>query len=233
MFCEGFERSQKRTGTVGQAHGDGHFARLGVRRFGRAGRTQQDKAGEIFGVVLNTGEENDAAVMRCGAEAGDGRATFIGVGNSFAHASGGVLRGDTLELRMCGEKTLALGKSHGMGSDGAEIAERRAGAADEMMPDREDRFGGDGESAFEKEVVDADDGSGERVFDRSQESVREAIADGAKCGIESEAWNCGDSLAKKLDCGFFAEGAGFTLKRNAHFMDDSTAQHGQGVLRAQ
>lgn len=194
---------------------------------------QQDKAGEIFGVVLNAGHENAAAVMSCGAASGDGRAAFISVGNGFTHASCRILRGDTLEFRMSGEEMLALGKSHGMGCDGAEIAERRAWAADEMMLDREDSLGGDGESAVEEEVVDADNGSGESVFDGSQESVREAFADGTKCGIKCGARNCGDLLAEKLDCSFFAESAGFTLKRNAHFMHDSTAQHGQGVLRAE
>jgi len=103
-----------------------------------------------------------------------------------------------------------------MGSDGADGIERRAGAADQVMLDRENRFGGNGEGAFEEEIVNADDRAGERIFDRSQKSVGETVADGAKGGVERGARDCGDLLAEELDGGFFAEGAGLTLKGDAH-----------------
>ena len=58
-----------------------------------------------------------------------------------------------------------------MRGDGADRIERGAGAADEVVFDRQNGFRDDGEGAFEEEIVDADDGSGERVFYRGQESV--------------------------------------------------------------
>ena len=69
-----------------------------------------------------------------------------------------------------------------------------------------------GEIAFEKHVVDANDGAGERVFHGSKENVRCAIRDGGEGGIESWARNSRDGIAEKLDGGGFAEGAGFALE---------------------
>ena len=63
------------------------------------------------------------------------------------------------------EEAFALRQGHGMTCDGANIVECGTGAADEVMLDGEDGFGGDGEGTFEEEVVDADDGACEGVFD--------------------------------------------------------------------
>ena len=76
----------------------------------------------------------------------------------------------------------------------------------------ENGFRDHGEIAFEKQVIDADDGTGERVFHWSEENVRCAIRDGGEGGIESGARNSRDGIAEKLDGGSFAEGAGFALK---------------------
>lgn len=86
-----------------------------------------------------------------------------------------------------------------------------------MVLDGEDGLGGDGEGAFEEEIVDTDDRAGERVFDRGEESVRKAFADGAEGGVKGGAWDCDDCFAEELDGGFFAEGAGLALKGNAQF----------------
>lgn len=96
------------------------------------------------------------------------------------------------------------------------------------MLDGENGFGGDREGTLEEEVVDADDGAREGVLDGGEESVGKTVANGAEGGVERGARNGGDAFAEKLDGGFFAEGAGFTLKGNAHFMDDSIAGRGHG-----
>ena len=129
------------------------------------------------------------------------------------------------------EEAFALSQRHGMTRDRADGIERGAGAADEVMLDGEDGFGSDGERAFEEKIVDADDGAGESVFDRGEESVGQAVADGAEGGVEGGAGDGGDSLAEELDSGFFAEGAGLALESYAHFKDDSTPQHGHRVRR--
>lgn len=69
------------------------------------------------------------------------------------------------------EEFFALGERDGMRRNGAKVSERRSGASDELMFDVENRFGDHGEIAFEEQVVDADDGAGERVFDWSEQSV--------------------------------------------------------------
>ena len=79
----------------------------------------------------------------------------------------------------------------------------------------ENGFGDHGEIAFEKQVVDANDGTGERVFHWSEENVRCAIRDGGEGGIEGRARNSRDGIAEKLDGGGFAEGAGFALESDA------------------
>src|SRR5580698_3074894 len=105
-----------------------------------------------------------------------------------------------------------------MRGDRADRIERRAVAADEVMLDRQDGFGGDSQGAFEEEIIDADDWAGESVFDWGQESVREAVADGAEGGVEGGSRDRGDSFAEKLDGGFFAEGAGLALEGHAHLL---------------
>jgi hypothetical protein len=84
------------------------------------------------------------------------------------------------------------------------------------MLDGKDGFGGDGEGAFKEEIVDADDRAGEGVLNGSQESVGEAIGDGAEGGVEGRARDRGDGFAEELDGGLFAEGAGFALEGDAN-----------------
>src|SRR5882724_2845349 len=151
-----------------------------------------------------------------GAATGNRCAGFIAASESFPDTSGGVFRGHALELRMGREETLALRQSHGMRGHGAEALERRAGAADEMVLDGQDGFRDDGELAFEQEIVNAHDRSGEGIFDGREQRVSEVILDGAESGIERCTWNSGDAFAKKLDGGGLAEGAGFALKGHAH-----------------
>ena len=76
----------------------------------------------------------------------------------------------------------------------------------------ENGFGDHGEIALEEQVIDADDGTGKRVFHWSEENVRSAIRDGGEGGIEGGARNSRDGIAEKLDGGGFAEGAGFALE---------------------
>ena len=116
---------------------------------------------------------------------------------------------------MCDEEAFALREGHGMRGDGANVDECGAGAGDEVMLDGEDGFGGDGEGAFEEEIVDADDWACEGVFYGGEESVGEAVADGAEGSVEGGARDGGDGFAEKLDGGFFAEGARLALKGDA------------------
>ena len=108
VFCERIERSKERARTVGQAHGDGHFARIGQRRLRFACWAEEDKAGEVLGVVLDGGGQDDAAVVFGGAAAGDGCGSFVTAGEDFANAAGSVFGGDALEAGMGDEETFAL-----------------------------------------------------------------------------------------------------------------------------
>ena len=233
VFGKGFEGGEESTGAVCEAHGDGHFACVGSRLWGFGGGAEEHEAGEILGVVLDVGSEDDAGVVFSGAAARYGCAGFVAASQGFADAAGGVFGGDSLQVRMGDEEAFALSESHGMTRDGADRIERGAGAADEVMLDGEDGFGSDVEGAFEEKIVDADNWAGEGVFYGGEESVGQAVADGAEGGIEGGAGNGGDSLAEELDSGFFAEGAGLALESYAHFKDDSTPQHEHRVRRFQ
>jgi hypothetical protein len=112
-----------------------------------------------------------------------------------------------------------------MTRDRTNRVKRRAGATDQVVFDWKDGFGGDGEGAFEEEIVDADDRASERVFDWGKESVGEPVADGTEGSVEGGARDRGDGLAEELDSGFFAEGTGLALESYAHFKDDSTPRH--------
>lgn len=83
------------------------------------------------------------------------------------------------------------------------------------MFDLEDGFRDHGEIAFKKEVVDADDGACESVFDRCEESVGGALRNCGEGRIECGARNRGNGFTEKPDGGSFAEGTGFSLEGDA------------------
>ena len=82
--------------------------RVGSRGWEFAGGAKQEKTGEIFGIVLDAGSKDEAAVVFGGAAGGDARAGFVTESDGFAHASGGVFGGNALEVRMHDEKSFAL-----------------------------------------------------------------------------------------------------------------------------
>jgi len=82
----------------------------------------------------------------------------------------------------------------------------------ELMFDLENSFRDHGKIAFEQQVIDADDGAGERVFHGSEENVCDTFRNCGEGGIECGARNRGDGFTEKPDGGCFAEGAGFSLK---------------------
>jgi len=214
--AERFERGEQCAGAVGEAQGDGHFVRVRSGQRGFGGGTQQDKASEILGVILDVVGENDAAVVFGGAAACDGGGCFITTGEDFADAAGGVFCGNAFEMRMGDEKTFALGESHGMRGNGTDGLESGAGAGDEAMLDGKNGFRNDREMAGEEQIVDADDGARQGIFDGGEESVGGAFLDGTKGGIKRRAGDRSDCRAKELEGGFFAEGAGLALEGDAH-----------------
>lgn len=204
-----------------ELHGDGHFAGVGggCDCGGVGFAAEEDEAREIFGVVLDFFGEDDAAIVVGGATAGDCGGDFVTAAENFADAAGGVFGGDALEERVLREEALALRECHGMRRDGFDLVERCARDGDEIELDGENCLGGDGElrfPIFEHEVVDADDGAGERIFDGDEKRVGGIFRDGAEDGVERGAWDGGDFGAEELDGGGFAECAGLALEGDAH-----------------
>ncbi len=68
----------------------------------------------------------------------------------------------------------------------------------------ENGFRDHGEIAFDEQVVDADDGAGERVFDGGEKRVGGAFGDGGEGGVERGARDSGDGFAEKLNGGGFS-----------------------------
>jgi hypothetical protein len=215
---ERLERGEESAGAMRELHGDGHFAGVGggSERGGVGLATQEDEAREIFGVVLDFFGEDDAAVVVGGATAGDCGRNCVAARENFADAAGGVFGGDALKVAVLLEEMLALGESHGVRRNGCDLVERCTGDRDEVELDGENRLGGDRELIFEHEVVHADDRAGERIFDGDEERIGGIFRDGAENGVECGARDGGDFGAEELDRGGFAEGAGFTLKGDAH-----------------
>ena len=217
VFGERFKSGEERSGPVGEAQGEGDFACL--RREPRRSlviRDQENKASEVFRVVLDARGKNHAVVMLGGAPASNGRAGVVSAGEHFANAAGRIFRGNALQLRMSGEEAFALRKSHGMRGHGSNARERGTGDTDEMVLDEKDGFRDDGEPALQQEVVDAHDGAGEGVFHGSKQGVGGAFADSLEGGIKRDAGHGGDGAAEQLNRGSFAEGSGLTLKGDAH-----------------
>src|SRR5215470_9308715 len=77
-------------------------------------RHEKDEAREVFGVVLDAFRKNGGPIVFSGAASSDGGARFVPAGKGFADASGGVLGGNSLPVRMGGKKTLALCQRHWM-----------------------------------------------------------------------------------------------------------------------
>src|SRR5437762_11516402 len=101
VFGKGFERSEQRTGTMGESHGKGSFAGFaGEPRSRFFFRHEKNKTREVFGVVLNAFGENHAMIMFSGAARGDGGARVVSCGNSFADAPGRVLGWHSLPFGM-------------------------------------------------------------------------------------------------------------------------------------
>jgi len=227
MFGERLERGEERARAVGKAHGDGHFVSAGCGRvvFGRG--AEQEKAREVFGIVLDIGGQDDSGIVLGGTASGDGGGGFVAASEDFADAAGRVLGRDTLEMRVGDKKSLALGEGHRVAGDRAEPSEGGARAADEMVLDGEDGLRGDGEGAFEKEIVDADNRAGESIFDRGEERVGGAFVDGTESGVKRGTRDGGDGFAEKLDGSGFAEGAGFALESDTHLVgvDGAHAPH--------
>ena len=94
----------------------------------------------------------------------------------------------------------------------AKIVQRSARAADELMLDVQNGFRDHRQITFEKQIVNADDGAGERVFDGGEKSVRCAFGDSREGRIKRRAGEGGNGFAQELNRGGFAESAGFALE---------------------
>ena len=83
------------------------------------------------------------------------------------------------------------------------------------MLDVQDRFRDHCKIAFEKQVVNTNDGTRERVFDWREESIGVAIGNCREGGIESGARNGGDRFAEELNSSSFTERTAFALECDA------------------
>src|SRR5579859_3996594 len=109
-----------------------------------------------------------------------------------------------------GEKEMfTLSEGDRVRRDGAQIGERRSGTADELMLNVQNCFCDHGKIAFKEQVINADDGASERIFDGREESVGAAIGNCSESRIERSTGNRGDGVAKKLNGRSFAESATF------------------------
>lgn len=172
VFRERVKECEKGSGAMSEPHGQGHFVSIERVEFGCSrGGDQKNEASEIFGIVLDILGDDEATVMLRGTGSGDGGERFVTKGESLADAAGGVLRGNALEMGTGGEEVLTLSESHGVRGHGADVLKRRAGTADEVMFDGQNRFRNDGQLAFEQQVINSYDGTRKGVFHGDEKRV--------------------------------------------------------------
>ena len=200
-----------------ETHGHRNLARIGRNPCcSFAFRKQEHEAGEILGIVLDALDKNHAVIMFGGAPSSDGGAGFVRARKRFAHAAGGVFGGNTLPLRMSGEKTLALRQSHGMRSDRLNIRERRAGNRDELHFNRQNCLRDNRKPAFLQEIEHAHDRACQGILHRRKEGVSGTFGDSREGRLKCCPRHGRDRIPEKLDSGGFAECAGLALKSYAH-----------------
>src|SRR4029077_4415549 len=120
-----------------EAHGNRHFARFRCRSACWLFRElQQYKARKVFGVVLNSLGNDLAAIASGGAFSGNRAVSLVSARQGLAHASGGILGWDSLDVRMLAEEALALRQGHGVRRNGANVAEGSARAGNQVHLDR-------------------------------------------------------------------------------------------------
>ena len=81
-----------------------------------------------------------------------------------------------------------------------------------MVLDGKNCFRNNIQVAFEQEVVNADDGPSQGIFDRCEEGVGCAFGDGPEGGIKRCTWNGDDVFAQELNRGGFAESTVLALE---------------------
>src|SRR5260370_24609148 len=116
-----------------EAHGNRHFAGfLSVSACCLSHGLQQYKAREVFSVVLNFLGNDLAAIANRSAFAGNRGMSFVTARDSLAHASGGIFRGQPLDVRMLAEEAFALRQRSGMRRNGTEVSHRTACAGNQV-----------------------------------------------------------------------------------------------------
>src|SRR6266478_5638819 len=137
-----------------EAHGNRHFAGfLSVSACCLSHGLQQYKAREVFCVVLSSLGNDLAAIANRSAFAGNRGMSFVTARDSLAHASGGIFRGQPLDVRMLAEEAFALRQRHGMRRNGTDVAERGAWAGNQVHLDGQNRLRTDGKLTVQKQIV--------------------------------------------------------------------------------
>lgn len=110
---EGFESGEKGAGLVSEAKSNGHFVGNGRNELrGKCFGDEQDKASEVFRIVVNVFGQDFSTVNFGGTAGGDSGKGFVSAGDDFADAAGGVFCGDTFQIGVRKEEFLALSEGY-------------------------------------------------------------------------------------------------------------------------
>src|ERR1700728_3677768 len=122
------------------------------------------------------------------------------------------------------EELLALREGDRMRFNDGELVKGRSRDGDQVVHDRYHHFRQYIQIAFHQQIEGSVDRTRETIFDRREQIVGHAVANGAESGLKSRAPYELDILAQELHGSLFTEGAAFALKcdarvfRNLHFL---------------
>src|ERR1039458_2558752 len=176
------------------------------------GSAQQEEAGKILPVAFDGAAQNVGAVGFGGDGTGDPR----GVGQPFfgdhLYTAGGIVKRNSLDLRVSGKEIQTLVQCHGMGENALDLGEFDAFGGDQVVDDAHVGFGYDGQFEVHQVVVVLMDAPGEGIFDGHDRARSAAVLDAPEDVFKTGTGEHFGAWAAELAGGLLAEGAPLPLE---------------------
>src|ERR1019366_4177289 len=187
----------------------GGAERMAARVIGSA---QQEEAGKILPVAFDGTAQNVGAVDLGGDGTGDPRSVGQPFRGDHLYTAGGIVKRNSLDLRVSGKEIQTLVQRHGMGESAFDLGELDALGGDQVVDDAHAGFGHDGQFEVHQVVVVLMDAAGESVFDGHDCARGGGVLDGAEDVFKTGTGEHFGAWAAELAGGLLAEGAPLPLK---------------------
>ena len=166
-------------------------------------------------MILEAVLDHDQSVALRGPGPGDGRDGRIAADAHEACRAGGVVGLDGLDRRMVGEEAPALLERHLVAERLPDVADRRAGQAEEGVTDGEEVLADLLQLRRRGQRVEGGvDGTGDEILDRDDGEIGDPLHHRAGRGVESVAGEQLDGAFDEILDGLLGEGTALTLERD-------------------